>query len=516
MRSPLKTPGVYPEEKVSPGAAPRSIPTAVPAFIGYTAKISKDGKNLINVPILVRSWAEFLTVFGPAPPLVRFSLHSQEPPSLSRTGQFESDGVHYALKKNSIHYRMYSSVKLFYQNEGADCWILSVGSYDPSKSEIGSIRPFTEALEQLEKNLKLNLLLIPDIVEMKPEDAYALQSQLVDHCGNLRDRMAILDIPDGYDESAENDGSVEKFRNGLQPTGTENLSYAAAYYPWIHTNIHDANEISCQNLGSPDGNYSELRNMITNEFTDRSGEINTEITGIAENLIAEMKKNSGNSKDAATFDGLLKTISASYTLLMSTIRKKINLLAPSGAMAAIYNQVDTHIGVWAAPVNVEVYGAQRTSVEIDQDYLEYLNAPLIGAAVCALREFSEGKVVVWGAHTLDGNSMDFRYINVRRTLIFLEQSIKAVMRSFIFEPNVKETWMSVKSEVDSFLTTIWKEGALQGARAKDAFQVQIGLGSTMTEKDIKNGILRIAVKVAVTHPSEFIVITTEQNQSVPG
>ena len=67
--------------------------------------------------------------------------------------------------------------------------------------------------------------------------------------------------------------------------------------------------------------------------------------------------------------------------------------------------------------------------------------------------------------------------------------------------------------LESFLTSIWKEGALQGSKAADAFEVSIGLGSTMTADDILNGTIRVSVKVAVTHPAEFIMTTFEQEQA---
>jgi uncharacterized protein len=120
---------------------------------------------------------------------------------------------------------------------------------------------------------------------------------------------------------------------------------------------------------------------------------------------------------------------------------------------------------------------------------------------------------VWGARTLDGNSLDWRYISTRRTVTMIEQSCQNALKAYVFEPNDANTWVTVKSMLESFLTNIWKQGALAGAKPEDAFGVQIGLGSTMTAQDILDGIMRANILVAITHPAEFIVISIEQKMA---
>jgi phage tail sheath protein FI len=179
-------------------------------------------------------------------------------------------------------------------------------------------------------------------------------------------------------------------------------------------------------------------------------------------------------------------------------------------MAGIYTAVDNAEGVWKAPANVAVQSVISPTVKIDHDMQEDLNVPLDGKAVCAIRAFQGMGIMVWGARTLDGNSNDWRYINVRRTLIFLEQSIKDAAKTYVFAPNDASTWVTVKSMISNFLTGVWKQGGLVGPKPGDAFFVHLGLGTTMTAEDIRNGILRVQVGVAVSHPAEFIVFTFEQ------
>ena len=151
-------------------------------------------------------------------------------------------------------------------------------------------------------------------------------------------------------------------------------------------------------------------------------------------------------------------------------------------------------------------------VNINNDNQEELNLPLNGKAINAIRTFQGKGVLVWGARTLDGNSKDYRYISVRRTMTFLEQSIKMAAEAFVFAPNNATTWSTLRATVSSFLTNQWQSGLLAGQSADDAFVVEIGLGATMTPNDILDGILKMTVKVAITRPAEFIVITFEQQQ----
>ena len=118
--------------------------------------------------------------------------------------------------------------------------------------------------------------------------------------------------------------------------------------------------------------------------------------------------------------------------------------------------------------------------------------------------------MVWGVRTLDGNSQDWRYISVRRTAIYLEQSIKLGLQAYIFAPNDANTWVTINSLVSNFLNEIWKRGGLMGSTPANAYSVAVGLGSTMTAEDIFNGILRVSVKVAISHPAEFIELSFMQ------
>ena len=195
---------------------------------------------------------------------------------------------------------------------------------------------------------------------------------------------------------------------------------------------------------------------------------------------------------------------------MKNLRSSMNLLPPSPAMAGIYSMVDNTVGVHQSPANISVGSVIKPAVDLTAKDQEDLNLPLNGKAINAIRTFPGKGVLVWGARTLDGNSQDWRYISVRRTVIFIEQSIKFAAEAYVFEPNVSSTWSNIRALISNFLTNVWKSGALAGATPDDAFSVDVGLGTTMTPIDILDGIMRISVRIAVTRPAEFIVITFQQ------
>lgn len=172
--------------------------------------------------------------------------------------------------------------------------------------------------------------------------------------------------------------------------------------------------------------------------------------------------------------------------------------------------MDNTRGVWKAPANVSVANAVIPSTNITNEEQEDLNVPMNGKAVNAIRFFTGDGIKVWGARTLDGNSLDWRYINVRRTMIFLEESVKNAARAYVFEPNDANTWINIKSMIENFLRGVWKRGGLAGASPESAFSVHVGLGDTMTPEDILEGILRVTVLVAISRPAEFIEITFQQ------
>ena len=140
---------------------------------------------------------------------------------------------------------------------------------------------------------------------------------------------------------------------------------------------------------------------------------------------------------------------------------------------------------------------------------------MISKEPLAKLSISSGRgTVVWGGRTLDGNSNEWRYINVRRFFNMVEESVQKSTIWAVFEPNTKNTWVMVKSMIENYLITKWQEGALAGAKPDDAFYVKVGLGTTMTADDILNGIMNVEIGMAVARPAEFIVLKFSHKMQV--
>ena len=216
--------------------------------------------------------------------------------------------------------------------------------------------------------------------------------------------------------------------------------------------------------------------------------------------------------DPTDMHNQLMAVCPAYVEMVSQMLDELNLMAPSAAMAGVYARVDNNEGVWKAPANVSINGVVSPAVNLTNEEQEDLNVPLNGKAVNAIRYFIGDGVKVWGARTLDGNSLDWRYINVRRTIIMLEESIKQACKAYVFENNTATTWLTMKNMIDNFLNGIWRRGGLAGQTPEDAYEVHVGLGDTMTAEDILEGYLRITVKVALIRPAEFIELTFQQLQ----
>ncbi|MEX6627286.1 phage tail sheath family protein [Tenacibaculum salmonis] len=549
----MKTPGVYIQELDAFGNSVVSVPTAIPAFIGYTGQTNYNGKNLVNQAVKITSLAEFNAVFGSMPPQIQFAVNqipnnatvakpvtpavdpskkktsdATKPATVEATTKKSTATVDffigdngYSLATSTVNYRLYSSVKFFYENGGGTCYIVSTGGYDYSMTGLTSTDPFTDALTVLEKEAEPTMIVVPDAVElMDPTETelakkyalcYSLQGQLINHCGALTTRVALLDVPGGYSEPLVGTTSVEAFRNAVEPTLPKFNSYASAYYPWLHTTVNQLTDISYNNIAP--ASYNDVKAMLNAEFPSTldpktKNTIANPVKKYINALFTTKPDVSGISQEKA--DSVLKNLSSSYKLLLKHLLEKLNLMTPSAAMAGIYTTVDNNSGVWVAPANVGVQSVIAPAIKIDLKAQEDLNMPLDGKSICAIRSFPGRGVLVWGARTLDGNSNDWRYINVRRTLIYIEQSVKDAASAYVFAPNDANTWVSVKSMISNFLLGLWNQGGLVGPKPTDAFSVTIGLGSTMTSDDILNGRMIVAVKVAVSHPAEFIEVTFQQ------
>ncbi len=538
------TPGVYIKEKNAFGNSVVEAETAIPAFIGYTEKAENGNDNLTGIPWKISSMTEFLKYFGGVPKL-----------------KFDVDIADNLLKiSGGSVYSLYYNMMMFFANGGSTCYVVSVGKYAEDKPKIIA-SDLTGGIESLEQVREITMVVIPETVNIKIEnkDQFKdVQTEMLKHCGDkMKNRFTILDIyPKAKDTTLDEQMNV--FREGV---GSEFLSYGAAYFPWLNTSVLSERDLTGDMFTWKDSVYNnakkiseepDLAKIVDTYFKEsvtitlkqdesktvngcifsfgqeiKNGEVKEANNDEVKYTIADYKeeKRSDDSVISKTFTikwptpfltdknelyAVLSSSSPKFKQAIKSLLMELNQLPPSAAMAGIYAMVDRNRGVWKAPANVTLSYVNSPAEDIDDEQQKDLNAPMKGKAVNVIRTFRGEGVKVWGARTLDGNSLDWRYINVRRTLLFLEESVRNAARAYVFEPNDAGTWINMKCMIENFLRSVWKRGGLAGATPEDAFEVHIGLGDTMTGEDILEGIMRITVLVAVTHPAEFIEITFQQ------
>jgi phage tail sheath protein FI len=183
------------------------------------------------------------------------------------------------------------------------------------------------------------------------------------------------------------------------------------------------------------------------------------------------------------------------------------LVRPGGYVAGIYARTDIELGVHRAPANQLVKGA----VDLELTMKSYQQDSLTPQGINSIRNFSDKGIIVWGARTLSSDP-EWKYVNVRRLMIYLEQSIKKGTAWVTFEPNNEATWVKVKSQTENFLTQTWRNGMLLGASQQEAFFVRCDQ-TTINQNDIDNGRINILIGVAMTKPAEYTIIRITQTTS---
>ncbi len=178
----------------------------------------------------------------------------------------------------------------------------------------------------------------------------------------------------------------------------------------------------------------------------------------------------------------------------------VGTLPPCGAVLGVYGRTDEADGVWKAPANELLLHVVKPAVRetLAREWFA-ANRP----AINLIRSFAGRGTRIWGCRTLSSEAA-FRYVQVRRTVTWIEANLKQICRFAVFEPNNEITWFQVRGLCRAWLRRIWLDGGLAGADETAAFSVRVGLNESMTAADIEAGRLVIAVGVSVLHAAEFI------------
>jgi phage tail sheath protein FI len=216
------------------------------------------------------------------------------------------------------------------------------------------------------------------------------------------------------------------------------------------------------------------------------------------------------SKDTDLVDFRLTYLDSTYAAAYAPFVRMINPrprpttktidVPSSGFVMGVFARTDNERGVWKAPANERVTGIVGVAEQYTKGRQDFLNP----RGVNLIRSFPGRGTRIWGARNLTDDTQ-WRYVNVRRLFLMLENSIDVGTQWVVFEPNDANTWLRVRVSVENFLNGIWRAGGLAGASPDQAYRVRVGLGQTMTETDVDLGLLIVEIAVAPVKPAEFVV-----------
>jgi uncharacterized protein len=183
---------------------------------------------------------------------------------------------------------------------------------------------------------------------------------------------------------------------------------------------------------------------------------------------------------------------------------------PCGAVAGIFARTDAQRGVWKAPAGLDA--TMIGVMELSYKLTDGENGRLNPMGVNCLRNFPVAGNVVWGGRTLrgaDALASEWKYVPVRRTALFIEESLYRGTQWVVFEPNDEPLWAQIRLNIGAFMQNLFRQGAFQGKTPQEAYLVKCDKETT-TQNDINLGIVNILVGFAPLKPAEFVIIKIQQ------
>ncbi|WP_404371274.1 phage tail sheath family protein [Sphingomonas sp. MMS24-J45] len=534
------TPGVYLREVNAFGSGVVGVETAVPAFIGYTetAHDPVSGRP-VTAPIPISSLLDYQAAFGGAAAssfVIRQTL-SANPAFIANItiadGTVISSGFDLTLAAPPTgpdRFCLHQQMELFFANGGGACWVMSAGSHAIPGATV-TASDLLAAIEAVGQIVGPTMLVVPEACQLPQADYANVACAMLDQAGRLQDRVAILDLPGCLEATnlAALTLAQQNLWSAIAPQA-DHLSYGAVYAPALATTVLQPRDVRFPVLAGGDNrtinailtaqavqlfsgpNLATVQSAIAAAFPLTGVTTNTPaLSGDATAYPAPVTPGAaGLAAWQQRLDDLLTSALPIYVEIDHLVADYLNVQPASGAMAGVWTRSDMQSGVWSAPANITLAHVAAPLCPLGDADQGGFNVPVNGMAINLVRTFPTRGTVPWGARTLDGNSDDYRYVQVRRTLIYIEQSIKAALQQYVFAANDAGTWETVIASVSTFLTGLWRQGGLMGATATDAFSVQCGLGTTMNAQNVLDGYMVVTVALQMIHPAEFITLTFSQ------
>lgn len=486
MPARLTYPGVYIEEISSGVRTISGVATSIAAFAGWAPQGPTDGAYLVN------SWAEYARRFG--------GLHASSYLSYGVYHFFLNGGQQAYIVRLPGKGSVLGKVTI----DGLEFAATGEGKW--SNDYTISIKPRATPNEKrfgLKVVYDKNIVEAYDNLSMESDDPRFVESVINDSSWIVNAKVAdAAKPPSGADKplTGGDDGAV------LTPNDAD---FVKALLPDPPTaGVYHLNRVDLFNLlvvpGLSDKDaLAKLQAFCQDEraFLVADCEKNATFTTLKDGPAGEL---TGDPAINAAF--YFPWVRASDPLLENRLRS----FPPGGFMAGLYARTDTTRGVWKAPAGTDA--SLTGSAGVVHTLTDTENGELNIRAVNCIRTFPVYGTIAWGARTLRGNNevgSEWKYIPVRRTALFIEESLYRGLKWVVFEPNDEPLWASIRLNVGAFMHGLFRQGAFQGSSPRDAYFVKCDKDTT-TQSDINLGIVNVVVGFAPLKPAEFVVVKIQQ------
>ncbi len=475
-------PGLYFQE-VSGSQPVEGVSTSTAGFIGVTYK------GAVGEPVLVTNWNQFVTEFG--------GFINDSYLAYAVRGFFENGGtrayivraVHYENDANGVPSPTSkiaskdfitgdSTVVMTVNAKNGGAW----GNKIAIKIDSGKVENtfdmtvyYSNEVVETYKNLTM------DVVEAETKDSKYIEVITFD--GST--------IPDPIDKTRLTGGA-----DGTDNIGDNDYIISLNAFDTVNVNLLAIPGVSSQAVHKALYNYCSNRKDVF-AILDTPMEMS----------VTDVEKYVNETANLSTDFGAFYY---PYILVSDPIgigKNPTKLVPPSGHVMGVMTRIDNSSGVWKAPAgtDAQVAGAIGLEYNVSDAEQDILNPEGINC----IRSLEGSGICVWGARTL--SSGEYKYIPVRRLVIFIEQSLKSNMLWTVFKPNDEKLWGMIRSSVSSFLNSIWAQGGLKGESASEAFFVKCD-GEINTEDVIDLGRTYVDIGIAPQKPAEFIIFRISLNR----
>ena len=552
------SPGVYVEEFESGGKPMEGVGTSTAGFVGLAEKGPISG-----VPQLVTSFADFKRTYGGflsenefgeyrflAYAVEHFFLNggarayiARVAPESAKCAVAAAGDLAFTAKNpgvwgDSIVVKVTPSSKAKTQAlekiEDKKYRVKSAAGFNP-----GDIVAFAGEYNKVEKNQD-NVLTFANEFSADIVDANLVPAKVITTC-EISLEIKCDDVVETYENVSFNIDAanyiskktakselVEIAYNGANDIAAPYAALGSADAAFVKVSFAGGSNGAASDLSAADfigtdngaGNRTGIQAFLDNDVVSIMAvpgitDLNVQLTLVAhcENLasrfaVLDIPRNAKKTDEIAAHRDLFSSSYAAlyhpWLTVFDPLDKKNIAIPPSGSIMGIYARSDNTRGVHKAPANEVVRACVGLDIPFNKGEQDILNPKGINL----IRSFPGQGIRVWGARTVSSDP-SWKYINVRRLFIFIEETIKANTSWAVFEPNDEALWTRVQRTISVFLTGMWRNGSLAGSSSDEAFFVNIGR-NTMSQDDIDNGRLVCVIGVAPVKPAEFVIFRITQ------